>query len=164
MIYSKENWTANFLNASGANDEDAVRDLILDEVSDLILESPEELAAAIYPGKDLKKTPLETQMASTLIKNLGADQDMKREVAVLILKRQQKTGNNVEATALLTKQLGEVFSGDKKLLNKDLQQLLTSKAGIRKTVSTGMVVLGVLTVIGFIMVIQNLGGIYDGGK
>lgn len=98
MIFAKHNYYSNFCNASGADDHDMKRDMVLTEITKIIADQADDFKKAINDGGGMwPKTNDVTPevLADTFIANLS-NKKFQRNLAVLVL-----DNHNIPETALL---------------------------------------------------------------
>lgn len=95
MQYAKHNFKKNFLNANGSKDSEATKDILLNELADLIAHSPNEVAEALRKSNvKLSDKPSARQLANAVIDNLATNKELIKHLAVLIAQKNKEVYAN----------------------------------------------------------------------
>ncbi len=93
MKYTRSNFQRNFNNAIGSKDAPAIKDIILNELSDLIILRPFEIVEVLEAsGIKMGKNPTETQIINKLADNLPVNRNLQIRIAKMIYAKDKKEG------------------------------------------------------------------------
>lgn len=161
MIYAQHNFYGNFANAAGTEDNEAVRDIFLDELSDIIIENPNQVSLALSEsGLPVQGTVTRRKLIDKLVDNLNTNMELRHKLAGIIVRRHPEVGQidqefaNVEPVTItaigsaLSNIAGKLFGKKKdnvapetqvakEQTKRTLLQLVSNKMGRKEGISAG---------------------------
>lgn len=102
MRYEKHDFRKNFLNATGSQDSEMTRELILDEISTLVVRYPIEVSDVIKEsGITIKADASTNELIKVLSKNLPVNKKLPSNLMKLIIAKASKASPNNKKKKML---------------------------------------------------------------